>query len=66
MDSTGERIKLIVVKAILILSIIATGQLKSCSAQELTTKVVKGDFSFEGKQGKKIFMSSASLFERRK
>jgi hypothetical protein len=65
MDGTGERIKLIVVKGVLILLIIASGQLKCCNAQDLTTRVLKGDFSFEGKQGKKLLMSSANLFERR-
>jgi hypothetical protein len=65
MDGTGERIKLILVKCVLILSIIASGQLKSCDAQELTGKVLKGDFSFEGKQAKKLLVSSANFFERR-
>jgi hypothetical protein len=65
MDGTGERIKLIVVKGILILSIIASGQLKSCMTQQLTEKMLSGDFSFEGKQTKKLFGSTPSLTERR-
>jgi hypothetical protein len=56
MDSATERMKLNVVKGILIISIILSGQLKSCSGQELTGKTLK-DLNDEDKQKEEALLA---------